>query len=194
MSDRRRYTPEQRRSQLVSVAIDMFSEKGIERAGHGDIAKRASVSTATVFNYFPTKEALTHDVLKEIEAQIIAMFESVPKLNEGPRAQMLALAAAYEKMIQEKPSTIKTYLTWSVSFNPDIRPQYLDMHNRILDILAQNLPLGMQTRTDAIITNSAANQIAIMLFDGSTRNELEAFTNRMLDALLIQSEEQMNSL
>jgi len=154
MSDRRRYTPEQRRSQLVSVAIDMFSEKGIERAGHGDIAKRASVSTATVFNYFPTKEALTHDVLKEIEAQIIAMFESVPKLNEGPRAQMLALAAAYEKI----------------------------------------LPLGMQTRTDAIITNSAANQIAIMLFDGSTRNELEAFTNRMLDALLIQSEEQMNSL
>ena len=185
MSDRRRYTPEQRRSQLVSVAIDMFSEKGIERAGHGDIAKRASVSTATVFNYFP---------IKEIEAQIIAMFESVPKLNEGPRAQMLALAAAYEKMIQEKPSTIKTYLTWSVSFNPDIRPQYLDMHNRILDILAQNLPLGMQTRTDAIITNSAANQIAIMLFDGSTRNELEAFTNRMLDALLIQTEEQMNSL
>jgi len=42
----------------------------------------------------------------------------------------------------------------------------------------------MKTRTDAIITNSAANQIAIMLFDNASRSELEAFTNRMLDALI----------
>jgi len=76
MSDRRRYTPEQRRSQLVKVAIETFADKGIERAGHGDIAKRAGVSTATVFNYFPTKDALTLDVLKEIEAQL-SKFTSV---------------------------------------------------------------------------------------------------------------------
>lgn len=184
MSDRRRYTPEQRRSQLVKVAIETFADKGIERAGHGDIAKRAGVSTATVFNYFPTKDALTLDVLKEIEAQIISMFETVPQLNQGPKAQMLALASAYEAMIAEQPATIKVYLSWSVSFNPDIRPQYLDMHERILGSVVDNLPDGMKTRTDAIITNSAANQIAIMLFDNASRSELEAFTNRMLDALI----------
>ncbi len=184
MQSRRRYSPEKRRAMLVDVAIETFADMGIERAGHGDIAKRAKVSTATVFNYFPTKEALTIDVLKEIETQLIDMFRSVPDTNDDAKEQILALSVAYEKMIENHPATIKTYLAWSVSFNPDLRPQYLDVQNRVIDLIKTNLPKGMQTRTDAFIINNAANMIAIMRFDNRSNETLRKFTDRLIEALL----------
>jgi TetR/AcrR family hemagglutinin/protease transcriptional regulator len=184
MQNRRRYSPEKRRAMLVDVAIETFADMGIERAGHGDIAKRAKVSTATVFNYFPTKEALTLDVLKELETQITEMFESVPETDGTARDKILALAAAYEKMIQERPAMIKTYLAWSVSFNPDLRPQYIAYQNRLIELIKNNLPEGMKTKTDALIINNAANMIAVMRFDNRSQETLQKFTNRLLDALL----------
>lgn len=184
MTNRRRYSPEKRRAMLVDVAIQTFADMGIERAGHGDIAKRAKVSTATVFNYFPTKEALTLDVLKEIEHQIVEMFQSVPDKKGNARAEILALSEAYEKMIQERPATIKAYLAWSVSFNPELRPQYLEVQNRVIEMIRKYLPEGMQTRTDAFIINNAANMIAIMRFDNRSNETLQKFTDRLLDALL----------
>lgn len=187
MTNRRRYSPEKRRSMLVDVAIETFADMGIERAGHGDIAKRANVSTATVFNYFPTKKALTLDVLKEIEAQIIEMFESVPEVEGGAREKVLALAIAYEKLIRDRPSTVKTYLAWSVSFNPDLRPQYLDVQSRVLDMVQSNLPEALSTRTDALIINNAANMLAIMTFDNRSPESMQRFTERLLGALLLNS-------
>lgn len=184
MQSRRRYSPEKRRAMLVDIAIETFADMGIERAGHGDIAKRAKVSTATVFNYFPTKEALTIDVLKEIEHQIIEMFKSLPETKGNPREEILALSAAYEKMIQDHPATIKTYLAWSVSFNPELRPQYLEVQNRVIDLIKNNLPEGMQTRTDAFIINNAANMVAVMRFDNRSNETLQKFVDRLLDALL----------
>jgi TetR/AcrR family hemagglutinin/protease transcriptional regulator len=184
MAERRRYSPEKRKAMLVDIAIETFADMGIERAGHGDIAKRAGVSTATVFNYFPTKEALMLGVLGEIEAQIIRMFETAPDLGEGPRHQVLALAKAYEIMIREHPATIKAYLAWSVSFNPDLRPQYLDMQDRILDLIQSNLPPALKNKTDALIVTNAANMMAIMTFDNRSSESLQKFTARLIDALI----------
>ncbi|RKQ71797.1 TetR family transcriptional regulator [Litorimonas taeanensis] len=184
MPSRRRYSPEKRREQLVLVSIETFADMGIERTGHGDIAKRAGVSTATVFNYFPTKEALTVDVLREIETQIIAMFESVKETDDNPRNQFMALSKAYEDMISAHPATIKAYLSWSVSFNPDLRPQYLEMQTRIINMVQAKLPKALQTQSDALIIYNAANMIAIMTFDNRPQDVIQDFTERLLTALL----------
>lgn len=181
---RRRLSPEKRKAMLVSIAIETFAEMGIERTGHGDIAKRANVSTATVFNYFPTKETLMLGVLQEIEAQIIAMFESVPERASDAKAKVLALSEAYEKMIAEHPATVKAYLVWSVSFNPDLRAPYLEMEGRVLDLIQANLPPALQNKTDALIINNAANMVAIMTFDNRSPETLQKFTLRLLDALI----------
>lgn len=184
MSDRRRLSPKDRKMQLVAMAIETVAEIGIERTGHGDIAKRAGVSTATVFNYFPTKDALTKDILDEIEHQVMTMFKTVQKHDLAPKAHMMALVTAYETMFKECPNTIKAYLSWGVSFNPGLRPQYLDMHERILDLVQDNLPSCMQNRTDALIIKNAANLLSVMMFDNASLEEREKYITRMLDALL----------
>lgn len=186
MTTRRRYNPEKRREQLISLVIDTFADMGIERAGHGDIAKRAGISTASVFNYFPTKEALTQDGLEEIKKRILNMFESLPQGHAGAREQVLSLYSGYQTMIMEHPSTIKTYLAWSVSFNPDLRPKYLEMQKLITDKIIENLPEGMKTQADALIAYNAANLIAIMMYDNQPAEILQEFITRLMDALLPQ--------
>ena len=52
---RTRLSPEKRKQQLLDYSIEVFSRRGIGRAGHADIAEMANVSVATVFNYFPTR-------------------------------------------------------------------------------------------------------------------------------------------
>tara|TARA_R100001369_G_C3275465_1_gene160907 strand:+ start:325 stop:891 length:567 start_codon:yes stop_codon:yes gene_type:complete len=184
MRSRNRLSPEARRHQLVETAIETFADMGIERTGHGDIAKRAGVSTATVFNYFPTREALTQDVLNEIEAHVIEMFKTLPDTGGGAKEQILLMSVAYEKMIEDRPATLKAYLSWSVSFNPDLRPQYLATRGHILDLMKSIMPAPLNNETDALIVYNAANMMAIMKFDKTPREVMAKFTLRLIDALL----------
>lgn len=72
---RTRLSPEARRNQLMECAIEVFSRRGIGRAGHAEIAEQAKVSVATVFNYFNTREELVDEVLAEIERFVHQMLE-----------------------------------------------------------------------------------------------------------------------
>jgi len=73
----KRLTPEARRKQLMDAAIACYGEMGVERAGHGDIAKRVGVSTATVFNYFGTRESLTEAVFENVYDVFRDMFADI---------------------------------------------------------------------------------------------------------------------
>ncbi|MCO5968638.1 TetR/AcrR family transcriptional regulator [Actinoallomurus soli] len=49
------------RQQLTAVATRMFLERGFDGVRVAEVADRCNVSEKTVFNYFPTKEALILD-------------------------------------------------------------------------------------------------------------------------------------
>ena len=53
--DRRARGRERRRAALLATALELFIEKGYESTTMDDIADRADVARATVFNYFPRK-------------------------------------------------------------------------------------------------------------------------------------------
>lgn len=56
------------REALVDAAIELFERRGIDATSVEDIAAAVDVSRATVFNYFPYKEA----ILVEIGARLVA--------------------------------------------------------------------------------------------------------------------------
>ena len=58
------------RQQLSDTATEMFMERGFEAVRVAEIAEACGVSEKTVFNYFPTKEALILDLG---EATLVAM-------------------------------------------------------------------------------------------------------------------------
>jgi AcrR family transcriptional regulator len=60
-SDRRARQRERRRAELYDVAIELFVEKTYEGTTMEDIADRADVARATVFNHFPRKAAFLQE-------------------------------------------------------------------------------------------------------------------------------------
>lgn len=58
------------RQQIVDVAWRLFMERGFDGVSVAEIAREADVSEATVFNYFPTKEALVYGLLASFEEEM----------------------------------------------------------------------------------------------------------------------------
>lgn len=184
---RKRLSPEARRAQLLATAIDVFAEMGLERAGHGDIAKRAGVSTPTVFNYFPNRDALVEAVLVQMEVFVDEMFQRVPNLAENRRQRILQLAGAFQTMVAEHPNAAKLLLKWGVSFDPDIRPAYLTFQGRMIDRMVAILPDNpsdlAKARAEARILYGASNLFAAMTFDNFHPEEMIDFVGRIADVL-----------
>ena len=60
-----RRLPEERPQQIIEAALDVFAERGLASARLEDIAKRAGVSKGTIYLYFPNKEALFREVVRQ---------------------------------------------------------------------------------------------------------------------------------
>jgi AcrR family transcriptional regulator len=60
----------QMREQLSGTATRMFMERGFDGVRVAEVARACGVSEKTVFNYFPTKEALLLDRLSDTTASL----------------------------------------------------------------------------------------------------------------------------
>ncbi|MFI5531246.1 TetR/AcrR family transcriptional regulator [Kitasatospora sp. NPDC051853] len=64
---------QQTRTAIADTALGLFLERGFDRVTVAEVARRAGVSTNTVFNYFPAKEDLFFDRQAEVEDHLAAL-------------------------------------------------------------------------------------------------------------------------
>ena len=57
MADRRRLSPEDRRSELLALGAEVFGQRPYDEVRIDEIAERAGVSRALMYHYFPDKRA-----------------------------------------------------------------------------------------------------------------------------------------
>ncbi len=183
MGTRQRLSPEDRRAQLLDCAVKAYARSGVERAGHGDVAKLAGVSTATVFNYFPTREVLTEAVFDIIRTTVMQMFTSLPKTARTASEQIKIMAMAYDQLLEAHPDMIKVFLNWSVAFGPDVRPQFLALQDEILTVITSHLPGGHTDRSDARVIMAAGDMLAIMKLDNTDADTIQRFVDRVANAM-----------
>jgi len=60
-----RQTKEKTRQRILKAAFDLFVGRGFYETTTRDIAAKARIATGTLFNYFPTKEALAMEIIAE---------------------------------------------------------------------------------------------------------------------------------
>ena len=63
------------RRRIVACARKLFNNKGFEQATTRDIAEAAGIAAGTMFNYFPSKEALAMTIVDEALAEAGTEFE-----------------------------------------------------------------------------------------------------------------------
>lgn len=85
------------RQAILDAAIDLVIEQGLRAATMRAIARRAGVGDATIYNYFPTKDAIFYAYYEDRFAAAAAGLEAVPGL-EGFSLQE-RLQALFEELL-----------------------------------------------------------------------------------------------
>jgi AcrR family transcriptional regulator len=77
---------ETRRNAILEAAVELFKEKGYERASMNELARRLGGSKATLYGYFPSKEELFVAVVKAVATVHLA--DAIAALSEDGAAHM----------------------------------------------------------------------------------------------------------
>ncbi len=90
-----------RRNAILDVAHEVFCEMGYEKASMNEIAVRLGGSKATLYNYFPSKEALFQEVMsiaayRNKDETVTYLNQSISVIPEGYRHRMEAVFAEAE--------------------------------------------------------------------------------------------------
>lgn len=79
------------RTRILQAARDVMLEQGMRRATTREIARAAGVSEGTLYNHFPSKEALFLASLKSHPTEFVQMLIDLPsRAGEGKVADRLA--------------------------------------------------------------------------------------------------------
>jgi AcrR family transcriptional regulator len=124
----------QMRQQLSDTATRMFLERGFDGVRVAEVARQCGVSEKTVFNYFPTKEALLLDRLEG----------TTDALREGLRAEATPIEAALRLLDAEldgfagDPEGYRRFGE-RLAAAPSLRAYRNDMMDRFVTVAAETL-------------------------------------------------------
>ncbi|OBU26258.1 TetR/AcrR family transcriptional regulator [Photobacterium aquimaris] len=159
---RTRLSPEKRKQQLLDYSIEVFSWRGIGRAGHADIAEMANVSVATVFNYFPTREELVEQVLMEVATQFNELLtECIGAPNKALHARLTCISNNLIDAVLEQQDWIKVWFEWSTSVREDVWPQFIESNQKNLKQVQQIFIQAIDN--NEIVSNRTPENLAKML-------------------------------
>ncbi|MGW0880373.1 TetR/AcrR family transcriptional regulator [Streptomyces sp. NPDC002671] len=82
---RRRMGVEERRQQLIGVALDLFSRRSPDEVSIDEIATAAGISRPLVYHYFPGKHSLYEAALKRAADDLAGRFEEPREGSLGAR-------------------------------------------------------------------------------------------------------------
>ncbi|MEU2222358.1 TetR/AcrR family transcriptional regulator [Streptomyces sp. NPDC018347] len=96
---RRRMGVEERRQQLIGVALDLFSRRSPDEVSIDEIATAAGISRPLVYHYFPGKLSLYEAALKRASEDLASRFTEP---HEGPLgARLLRVMRRYFDFVDD---------------------------------------------------------------------------------------------
>ena len=114
---------------LLQAAIEVFSERGIEKAGVAAIARRAGVTTGAIYSRWEGKQELLLDALDVVLVQQVADLlaagpdASAADVLESLGAQLLERAPASDALLLEAMVTARRDPEFRELFNARVRDE-----------------------------------------------------------------------
>jgi AcrR family transcriptional regulator len=94
---------ESTRQKIMAAGQSLFRSAGFEATTTRDIAQAAGIATGTLFNYFPTKEALASELIMEAISKAPKSLEEAPSTLEealfSNAASVLRKLKPYRKLL-----------------------------------------------------------------------------------------------
>jgi AcrR family transcriptional regulator len=128
---------EQRRMDIMEAALQVFGEKGYQKAKIEDIAVRAGIAHGTVYRYFPSKFALATELIGVRGATFFleSLLEDNSFQDPDPTELLQTIVQKYFGNLEERLPLMRFRIAEGVS-HPDLGRNYyrILLHRLIMDL------------------------------------------------------------
>ena len=169
-----RRCPEDRPEQIIRAALEVFGECGLANARLQDIAERAGVSKGTIYLYFPNKEELFREMIRQ--TAVAALERGEKAITHGPPTeQLMAFMKGHWQFVRSPAfSTIYRLVLGELHQFPDLAKFYAnDVVARGLKLLSGIIRRGIDTgefrEIDPLV--AARMLVALIVMNGIWRDE-----------------------
>ena len=101
-----RLPAEQRRRQLLDVALDIFAERGFHSTSMDEVATAAGVTKPVLYQHFPSKRALYVELLEDVGNQLLAQLTGATDRATTGRRRVEEGFGAYFRFVAENRSAV----------------------------------------------------------------------------------------
>lgn len=136
---------ENRRNQLLDIALALFAERGLENVSIKDIAAEAKIASGLIYHYFRSKDELLaavfqrYNPLPELEATIQELFD-LP-VREG----LMLFAQRLTKLLPEKRRVIRLLVREMLSPRSTVLTEILALRQQGIALFSDYLQRHIDT-------------------------------------------------
>jgi AcrR family transcriptional regulator len=165
---------EQSKETIRSAAWELFSQFGVDKVSMADIARKAGVSQATIYNNFTSKEALAREFVTDAVEHLVNRVEEVlapPRLYRDKLAAFIQFIA--ESRAGSRPSPAESAIFTSsldLQHDPEIRRIRTEAEARMTHLLLGLIQEGRQQGEIHTDVSEAALRVYFSAF-------MDVFTN-----------------
>ena len=114
-----RKSKEERREEILDVALAVFAEKGLHAASTEEIARRAGISQPYVFRLFGSKKDLFKAAIARCFRETLELFQRAAEGLRGEEA-LRAMGAAYQEMLADRNRLLSQMQAYAACEDPDL--------------------------------------------------------------------------
>ncbi|MGC1379124.1 MAG: TetR/AcrR family transcriptional regulator [Anaerolineales bacterium] len=142
---------------IIAAAMELFKARGCQQTTMDDIAAKAEISRGTLFNYFPSKDALLlpwgQEILQQyVQPKLTAYLDTQPSTMQV----LQFLFAGMGENFLASPDVVRAFM--DEALKPKNKPHMALARTGMLEIFAQVLRYGQargEVRTDIPLDNMA---------------------------------------
>ncbi|MDH6283085.1 TetR/AcrR family transcriptional regulator [Prescottella agglutinans] len=150
------------RAHLMDTAARLIGQRGFRETTIDDIAKAAGASRATLYSYFPSKDAIVQAVVVEVWDRAEALYKDFGRLTDWSRPTIREWVVRVVEAWEASLDKLRVQSAGLVRFDDF----YLDYHRRFASALTVNDELWQR------FDEAEAERRALLLISG-----LELFLN-----------------
>jgi AcrR family transcriptional regulator len=105
---------EETKHKIISVAMKLFIEQGVDNTSMEQVAEEADIAKGTLYNYFPVKEAIIDEYIKRVflerNPERIARLQTIP----DTRSRMTLILGELIEGIQTQKEIFERYFVYRI--------------------------------------------------------------------------------
>ncbi|WP_419663753.1 transcriptional regulator, TetR family [Desulfosarcina variabilis str. Montpellier] len=174
---------ETRKNLIIDAALELFSQKEFHKIGMRDIAKRAGISAAAIYRYFPGRDDIFVEALVRHMQTVERMFEK--KVASGQTSlEELAMASVDYLLENESVFQMMGHFMITGQIQTKAMERYNAMQRQFLNLLERfnnqsELEIDNRLVTHAIYASIIGVVMAFKKYPGRSPDEIKRHIHRL---------------